>query len=135
MQFNGCECYMDKDILYKKECYEIVGACIDVYNEKGSGFLEAVYQECLGIEFSLRKVPHVAQPQLELSYKGHSLTQKYVPDFICHTKIIIELKAARQLKDEHRAQVFNYLKATDLRLGILMNFGHYPKLEWERIIL
>jgi GxxExxY protein len=126
---------MDRDILFKNECYEIVGACIEVYNEKGSGFLEAVYQECLGIEFLLRKVPYVAQPQLELAYKGRSLTQKYVPDYICHDQIIVELKVAKQLTDEHRAQVFNYLKATGFRLGVLINFGHYPKLEWERIIL
>jgi GxxExxY protein len=126
---------MDTDILYKKECYEIVGACMEVYNEKGSGFLEAVYQECLEIEFSLRDLPFVGQAQLEIAYKGRSLKQRYVPDFICYGKVIVELKAMKELADEHRAQMFNYLKATGFRLGLLVNFGHCSRLEWERIVL
>ena len=122
------------DILYKDECHAIMGACFEVYTVKGCGFLEAVYQECLQIEFGLRGIPFRAQAELQLEYKGHRLKQVYVPDCICYDKIIVELKAVTQLTDDHRAQVHNYLKTTGYRLGLLVNFGHYPKVEWERII-
>ena len=112
-----------------------MGACFEVYKEKGSGFLEAVYQECLEIEFADRKIPFIAKPQLDLSYKGRPLKSKYSPDFICYGKIVVELKAVSGLTDEHRAQVQNYLRATKMRLGLLVNFAHYPKLEYERIVL
>ncbi len=102
-------------------------------NDKGCGFLEPVYQECLEIEFELQRIPFAAQKLLSLSYKGRSLKQKYGPDFICYDKIILEIKAVSALIDEHRAQVLNYLNATGYQLGLLVNFGHYPKLEWERI--
>ena len=123
------------DIFYKDESYQIMGACFEVYKDKGAGFLEPVYQECLGIELELIGIPFKPQSELELRYKGRLLTHKYIPDFICYDKIIIELKAVKALADEHRAQVHNYLKATGLRLGLLVNFGHYPKLEYERIVL
>jgi GxxExxY protein len=105
-----------------------------VYKDKGCGFLEAVYQECLQIEFEIQGIPFVPQAELDLSYKGRRLTQKYKPDFIAFGQIIVELKAAAHLDDAHRAQVHNYLKATGHRLGLLVNFGHHPKLEYERII-
>jgi GxxExxY protein len=123
------------ELLYKDESYKIIGACFEVYTEKGNGFVEPVYQECLELEFSLQEIPCSAQATLRLSYKGRELKQRYVPDFMCYEKIIVELKAVTQLTDEHRAQVLNYLKATSYRLGLLVNFGHYPKLEYERIIL
>jgi len=122
-------------ILYKDECFVIQGAIFDVYREMGAGFLEAVYQECTLREFSARKIPCVAQPELSLLYKGTILTQKYRPDFICYEKIILELKAVKDVNDEQRAQVFNYLKATRFRLGLLVNFGHFPKATVERIII
>lgn len=122
------------DILLKEESYQIMGACFEVYKEKGCGFVEPVYQECLEIEFELQNLPAVAQRQLPLDYKGRRLTQIYIPDFICFDQIILEIKAVTQLCDEHRAQVHNYLKATGYRLGLLVNFGHYPKVEWERIV-
>jgi GxxExxY protein len=106
-----------------------------VYKERGPGFLEAVYQECLEIEFELRNIPAVPQPRLGLSYKGRPLKQKYIPDFICYGKIVLELKAASALNDEHRAQVQNQLRATGHRLGLLVNFSHYPQLGYERIVL
>ena len=123
------------EIIYKEESYAIMGACFEVYKEEGCGFLEAVYQECLEIEFTLQNIPAVPQPRLELSYKGHPLRQQYVPDFICHGKIVLELKAVSALNDEHRAQVQNQLRATGHKLGLLVNFGHYPQLEYERIVL
>jgi len=121
------------DLIYKDETFKIVGACFEVYNDKGCGFLEPVYQECLEIELGLQKVPFISQKSLTLEYKDRRLRQTYEPDFICYEKIILEIKAVSQLVDEYRAQVINYLNATGYKLGLLVNFGHYPKLEWERI--
>jgi len=122
------------DIVYKEESYGLMGACFEVYKEMGCGFLEAVYQECLCLEFGLQDIPFQSQIELRLSYKGNYLSQKYVPDFICHEKIVLEIKAITKLDDIHRAQVHNYLKATGYKLGLLVNFGHYPQVEWERIV-
>jgi GxxExxY protein len=124
----------DDKIVYKDESYAILGACFEVYKEKGCGFLEAVYQECLEIELALQNIPFQPQSELALQYKGRTLKQKYIPDVICYGKIIVELKAVKELADEHRAQVHNYLKATGMKLGLLVNFGHYPKVEYERIV-
>lgn len=121
------------EIIYKAESYGIIGACFEVYNEKGCGFPEPVYHECLIIEFEHQKIPAISKPTLELSYRGRKLTQKYGPDFVCFQKIILELKAASASVDEHRAQVLNYLNATGFELGLLVNFGHYPRLEYERL--
>jgi GxxExxY protein len=123
-----------EDLIYKEEAYVIMGGCFAVYKDKGCGFLEPVYQECMEVELEYLKLPAVPKPSLALSYRGRPLRQKYVPDFICFDKIVLELKAVSQLVDEHRAQVLNYLNATGLKLGLLANFGHYPKLEWERIV-
>ena len=122
-------------IIYKLESYEIMGACFEVYKEKGAGFVEAVYQECLEIELAERNVPFRIQPELSLTYKGRPLKSKFKPDFICYDMIVLELKAVTALADEHRAQVQNYLRATAMKLGLLVNFSHYPKLEYERIAL
>jgi GxxExxY protein len=121
------------EIIYKEESYAIVGACFEVYNDKGCGFLEPVYQECLAIEFNYQNIPAIPKPLLTLSYRGRILTQTYQADFVCYQKIIVELKAVTALCDEHRAQLLNYLNATGFELGLLVNFGHYPKLEYERI--
>ena len=126
---------MDSDIVYKEECYQIQGAVFDVYREMGCGFLEAVYQECLEKELSKRGIPFMAHPELKLSYKGESLRKTFIPDFICHDAIIIELKALAITTSEHKAQVLNYLKATGNRLGLLVNFGCHPKATIERIVL
>ncbi len=122
-------------VLYADESYKIVGACFEVYNEMGGGFLEPVYQECLEIELGFQGIPFVAQDELLLRYRQRTLKQKYKPDFICFGKIIVEIKAVSKLIDEHRAQVINYLNATGFELGLLVNFGSYPKLEWERLVL
>ncbi len=122
-------------VLFRNESYAIQGAVFEVYREMGSGFLEAVYQECLAIEFRRREISFEAQKDLSLVYKGETLQQIYRPDFVCFGKIVVELKAAKELALEHRAQVLNYLKATGLRLGLLVNFGHYPKAQMERLVL
>jgi GxxExxY protein len=122
------------EVLYREESYLVMGACFEVYREMGCGFLEAVYQECLGIEFGLQSIPFQSQLELPLRYKQHDLSQKYHPDFVCFDKIVLEIKSVAGLTDRHRAQVHNYLCATGYRLGIIANFNHHPKLEWERII-
>jgi GxxExxY protein len=122
------------ELIYKDERYGIIGACFEVYKDKGNGFLEAVYQECLEIEFGLKRIPYQVQVPLQLTYKGQSLNQVYKPDFICYSKIIVEIKAVVHLADEYRAQLLNYLKATEYKLGFLVNFGHYPQLEYERFV-
>ena len=99
-------------LLYEEESYQVLGACFEVYKEKGSGFLEPVYQECLTIEFTLRGLPFRAKAGLTLEYKGRVLKQTYEPDFILFDKIILEIKALGELHGKHRAQVHNYLKAT-----------------------
>lgn len=120
-------------ILFKDECYVIQGAIFEVYRVMGCGFLEAVYQECLARELRTRRVPFVAQPHLMLAYKGEPLKQTYQPDFICFEKIILELKAIKGVAPEHQAQVINYLKVTGKRLGLLVNFGTYPKATITRL--
>ena len=125
---------MSEEYLFKDESYNIIGACFEVYKEKGNGFLEQVYQECLEIEFTDRSIPNDEQQSLKLSYKGRKLKQSYKPDFVCFGKIIVEIKAVKKLTDEHRAQIINYLKATGLKLGLLINFGYHPQLEYERFI-
>lgn len=121
-------------ILYTDEVYKIQGAVYEVYREMGSGFLEAVYQECLAKESHVSKIPFIAQAELTLSYKGETLLQTYRPDSVCYDQIIVEVKAVKEITDEHRAQVFNYLRASGYRLALLVNFGHYPKATVERII-
>ena len=121
------------DLLYKDESYKIIGSCFEVYNQRGFGFTEPVYQECLAVEFAIQEIPFVAQPEVQLSYKNHLLTQFFKPDFICYEKIIVELKAVNGLVDAHRSQVLNYLNATGFELAILVNFGEFPKLKYERL--
>lgn len=122
------------EILFKQEVFQIIGGCFAVYNDKGHGFLEPVYQDCMEIELEHLSIPFDAQRELALSYRGRTLRRSYIPDFLCYDKIIVELKAVKELCDEHRAQVLNYLKATGLQLGLLINFGIQRGLQWERII-
>lgn len=122
------------DLIFKEESYAIIGACFEVYKDKGCGFVEPVYQECLSIEFEHLEIPFVEQRELDLYYREQRLAHIYKPDFVCFEKIIIEIKAVQSLAAEHRAQVMNYLKATGIELGLLVNFGHFPKLEYERIV-
>lgn len=123
------------EIIYKEESYRIMGACFEVYKEMGCGFLEPVYQECLELEFALQEVAFHPQQELTLRYKGQPLKQICIPDFLCMETIVLEIKALKELAPEHRAQVHNYLHATGYKLGLLVNFGHYPKVEYERIVL
>ena len=123
------------DLLFAAETFRIRGAIIEVSNVMGPGFLEAVYQECLALEFAARDIAFSAMPALKLDYKGLCLRQTYSPDFVCFDSIIVELKTARELAPEHRAQVYNYLKATGMRVGLLVNFGAPRRASVERIVM
>ncbi|MBI3861375.1 MAG: GxxExxY protein [Planctomycetia bacterium] len=111
-----------------------MGACFEVYREIGCGFTEPIYQECLLLEFGLWGIPFHAKPQLHLQYKNHVLSIHLEPDFVCYDLVVVEIKALDQLMGEHRAQVHNYLKATGMKLELLVNFGTFPKVEYERIV-
>ncbi len=123
------------ELIYKDESYAILGACFEVYKTMGCGFLEAVYQECLEIELDHLRIHYAPKPALRLTYRDRILKHGYQPDLICYGKIVLELKALSNIADEHRAQLLNYLHATNMQLGLLLDFGHYPKLEHERIAL
>ncbi len=122
-------------MVYRDESYAIQGAVFEVYREMGCGFLESVYQECLERELRESGIPFVSQQELTIAYKGVKLDQYFKPDLICYDKIIVELKAVKDLASDHEAQLFNYLKATGMKLGLLVNFGHHPKAEIKRIVL
>lgn len=123
-----------EDYIYKEECYKIIGCAMEVHKELGNGFLESVYQEALNYEFKQASILFWEFPSLDIFYKNIVFTKKYIPDFICFDKIIVELKAAKCISDEHYAQVLNYLKATKLKLGLILNFGS-TSLEYKRVIL
>ncbi len=123
------------ELIYPQESYRIMGACFEVYKAMGCGFLEPVYQECLEIELGLQEIPFQSQQDLQLMYKSRPLKQTFRPDFLCFGKIVVEIKAVDRLVDEFRAQVINYLHTTGFQLGLLVNFGHFPKVESERFAL
>jgi GxxExxY protein len=124
----------DEKYLFTQESKEIIGACFEVHNQLGPGFLEAVYQEALIYELGYRQIPFIKEKRLDVFYKGLKLEKFYIADFICFDKIILEIKANDGLADEHITQVLNYLRATNYRLGLLINFGT-PKVQIKRIIL
>jgi len=122
------------ELILKDEVYAIVGAAMEVHREKGFGFNEPVYQECMEIELADRKIPAMAQKEMPISYKGRLLKKTYIADFVAFGKIVVELKALDKLTSREEAQVINYLKSSGLEVGVLINFGA-PSLEWKRIVL
>lgn len=125
----------DSHIILRDEVFRIQGAVFEVNRAMGQGFLEAVYQECLALEFTASGIPFRATPALTLTYKDVRLKQTYCPDFVCFDAVIVELKAVREIAPEHRAQVLNYLRATGLSVGLLVNFGAGPKASVQRLVL
>lgn len=121
-------------LLFEEESFAIRGAIYEVYKNLGAGFLEAVYQEALEIELTTRHIPFKAQFDIGLSYKGFPLHQTYRVDIVCFDKIILELKAVKQLLPEHVAQLQNYLRATNMKLGMLVNFCGQNGVEVKRIV-
>lgn len=122
------------ELIHETETRAIIGAAMDVHNILGCGFLEAVYQEALEKEFVDRGIPFVSQKELPVFYKGRKLNKVYVADFVAYDKIIVEIKALDQLTSREQAQLINYLKATGLEVGLLLNFGA-EKLTWDRKVL
>ena len=125
----------DDDPLFRQKGYDLMGAAFEVYKEKGSGFLEAVYQECMERELATWKIPFQAKPWLKIFYKGEPLIQGYEADLLVCTGIVTELKAVKSLVPEHEAQLLNYLRATGKKVGYLINFGAHPQIEWKRMVL
>jgi GxxExxY protein len=121
------------ELIYKEESYKIIGTCFEVHKYLGNGFLEVVYQEALAIEFQAQNIPYQREKILSIQYKNKILDKKYVADFVCFEKIILELKALSQLASEHESQVLNYLKSTGFKLGLLVNFGE-SSLTYKRLI-
>ncbi|MFN2257587.1 MAG: GxxExxY protein [Desulfuromonadaceae bacterium] len=121
------------ELILTEEVYAIVGAAMEVSNELGAGFLEAVYQEALEVEFDERNLPFVPQQRLPIAYKGRMLNKEYIPDFLCYDQVIVEIKAIKNLTGIEQAQLLNYLKASGKPVGVLLNFGS-PKLEWKRMV-
>ncbi|MDD2228299.1 MAG: GxxExxY protein [Candidatus Cloacimonetes bacterium] len=121
------------DLVFKEECYQIIGAYMAVHSELGAGFLEPVYQEALSIEFSARGIPYQKEKTIDIYYKTHLLEKKYYADFLCYGQIIVELKALNDLTGDHLSQILNYLKATNLKVGILVNFGK-QSLQYKRVV-
>ena len=123
-----------KELLFKEEVYAIIGAAMEVHREKGCGFSEPVYQECMEIELADRNVSAEAQKEMKISYKGRLLKKTYMADFVAFGKIIVELKALDKLTSREESQVINYLKSSGLEVGVLINFGAHS-LEWKRVVL
>jgi GxxExxY protein len=123
-----------RELLFKEEVYRIVGAAMQVYNTLGPGFLEAVYQEALEIELTNRNIQFKPQQEISIMYGERQLRSKYIADFLVFDKIIVEIKAIQNITVREEAQIINYLKATGLQLGLLINFGNRDKLDWKRIV-
>ena len=121
------------NLFYRDESYKIRGALFAVHNELGCGFLERVYQDALEVEFRLRNIPYEREKSIQIVYKGEPLGEPYRADFVCYGKVIIELKSVSEILVVHRAQIINYLKATKMKLGFLVNFGE-ESINIERIV-
>jgi GxxExxY protein len=123
------------ELLFKEEVFAVVGAAIEVHRVLGPGFLEAVYQESMEMELADRQIPFEAQKRITIHYKGRLLQKEYIPDLVCYEQIVVELKAIERLSSVETAQLLNYLKATSMRVGLLINFGSQGRLEWKRFVL
>ncbi len=121
--------------LFEQEGYELMGAAFEVYNQLGSGFLEEVYQESMELELKARRIPFLSKPRMPVTYKEQLLKKHYEADLLVHEEVVVELKATRAIAPEHEAQLINELKATGKRVGYLINFGAFPRLQWSRRVL
>ncbi len=122
------------EMILKDEVFQIIGAAIEVHRELGNGFLEAVYQEAMELELASRDISFSSQVPLKILYKGKMLVKEYMPDLLCFDSMIVELKALNKLSGQEEAQIINYLKATGLHVGLLINFGSRGKLEWKKFV-
>jgi GxxExxY protein len=123
------------DLILGEEVYQIIGAAMDVYYQLGRGFLEPVYQDAFQIELGRRGIPFKPQREVTIFYKGQPLSKLYRPDLICFDQIVIELKVCDRLTGVEAAQILNYLKATKMHVGLLINFGSRGTLDWKRYVM
>jgi GxxExxY protein len=123
------------ELLLKDEVYAIIGAAMEVYNNLGPGFGEAIYQDAIEIEVASRMIPNNPQQEIFVFYKGQKLKSFFKPDLICYEKVVVELKALDRLTSLEESQLLNYLKATGMPVGLLINFGAKSDLEWKRMVL
>jgi len=121
--------------IYHEEGYKLMGAAFEVYNDRGYGMAEEIYQECFEIELELRRIQFQSKRELACSYKGRALQKRYIPDLFVFGCLVVELKAVTQLISDHEAQLINYLRLSRQPVGYLINFGHKATLEWKRLIL
>ncbi len=121
--------------VYKDEGYKFMGAAFEVYNDRGYGLAEEIYQECLEIELELRQISFQSRAELRSFYKGRELKKRYIPDLFVLDCLVVELKAVAQLAAEHEAQLLNYMRLARQPIGYLVNFSHKDTLEWKRFIL
>ena len=126
---------MSEGLLFKEEVYDVVGCAMTVYNELKAGYLEAVYQEALEIVMRKKGIEFESQKPVVIYFQGEPLKKSYYADLIVDDKILIELKAKKKLEREDEAQVLNYLRGTQLKVALLINFGNPRKLEWRRYLL
>ncbi|MCP4398954.1 MAG: GxxExxY protein [bacterium] len=125
---------MEKGLLYKEEVYAIIGAAIEVHKELGPGFLESVYEEAMRIESQEREIPCEFQVKIPVYYKNRKLKKEFIADYVGYDKIVVEFKSIQNLTNIERAQILNYLKATKMKVGLLINFGSHGRLEWQRLV-
>jgi GxxExxY protein len=123
------------ELLFKEQVFRIVGAAMEVYNELGPGFLESVYQEAMELELTDREIPFLRQVPLRIKFKDRVLKKRFAADLICFGAVLVDLKATEKLTKADKSQVLNYLHATGLRVGLLINFGHPDSLDWDRVVL
>lgn len=123
-----------EEYIYKEETYQIIGACMEVYNHLGKGFSEIVYKDALEIEFKLREIPYSREKEFKIDYKGYFLPRRYISDFLVYEKIILEVKAIECLTSGNLKQTLNYLASSKLQIGLLVNFGE-DSLKYKRVIL
>jgi len=124
---------MGSKLLFEKESYQIIGTCIAVHKKLGAGFDKPIYEEVLQKEFKKKKIPFEKQKRLQVFYDGIALKKQFTADFVCYDKIIVNIKSVSFLPPEAKQQVVNYLKATNFKLGLLINFGE-SNLKWKRVI-
>ena len=127
-------CWHFQQVLFSNKTERIIHACFEVHKQLGCGFLESVYQEALAIELVIENIPFEVEKKLPVFYKGNELKKWFVVDFLCYNNIVLELKAVEFLNNEHFSQVLNYLKATGLKVGLLVKFGS-RSVQVKRVVL
>lgn len=122
------------DFILKEETYEIIGLCMEVHNNLGTGFLEIVYKDALEYEFQNRNISYQREQEYCVNYKGIILPHKFYADFVVFDNIVLEIKCASCIADEHVAQTINYLKVSKNKIALVVNFGE-TRLNYKRLIL